>query len=465
MAATSDMAATPRRGRRWLRLPARDAEVIAEADVVVCGAGPAGLGAALAAARRGASVVLLERYGFLGGNFTVAAVGTMCGLYVRESPGRFDHITGGLARAFADELSARGAALGPYPFKDTAVLLYVPWAAKRLADHLVTEGPGSERITLLLHALVADVVLDDETGSLQAVVVASKQGSKAVAGRVFVDATGDADVAAAAGVPWQMAGPGERQFGSMQFFLQHADIDTAMAAGLAAFSEAVAEHGQHLTRDGGALIPTLRPGEAIGAMIRLSRDGAPLDATDLFDLTWGELEGRRRAEEAAEFVRSHVPGFASAFLADTATQQGVRETRHIVGRHTLTGAEVVGLARFPDAVLAAAWPQEYHVSGRGTEYRFLPDGSAYQLPYRSLVPAAGPANVLVAGRCLSADHHASASCRVMAPCFASGEAAGVAAAMLTAGSPEVTGEPIDVATVDTSALRDELVAAGGIVDV
>ncbi|WP_372443429.1 FAD-dependent oxidoreductase [Rhabdothermincola sediminis] len=187
----------------------------------------------------------------------------------------------------------------------------------------------------------------------------------------------------------------------------------------------------------------------------------------LFDPTWGELEGRRRAEEAAAFVQAHVPGFAGAFLSDTATQQGVRETRHVLGQHTLTGDEVMGGARFPDAVLAAAWAQEYHVSVHGTEYRFLPDGVAYQLPYRSLVPSAGPSNLLVAGRCLSADHHALASCRVMAPCFASGEATGATAAMLTAGDAGAAAmlTAVDVSTVDITALRDELVASGAILDV
>jgi hypothetical protein len=442
-------------------VPSRTAPVILDVDVVVCGGGPAGMAAALAAAEEGARVALLERYGFLGGNFTVASVGTMCGLYVRTAPGSFDHVTGGLARRFADELQARGAAIGPYPFKDTAVLLYVPWAAKRLADHLLTESTAAAQITLVLHALVSDVVIDAESGAVDAVIVASKRGPQAVRARVVIDATGDADVAVAAGVPWVMSPPGERQFGSMQFFVQHADVDAALAAGLERLTAEIAAHGDHLTRDGGAVIPTFRPGELVGAMIRLGRNGQPLDGTDLFDLTFGELEGRRRAEEAMAFLRDHMPGFEAAFLADTATQQGVRETRHIVGSYTLTGDDVVRRATFDDAVAACAWPREYHVSGRHTDYEFLADATSYQLPFRSLVPrpASGiPGNLLVAGRCVAADPDASASCRVMAPCMALGEAAGTAAVLAL---PEAGG-PVDVAGVDGAALRDRLSARGAV---
>lgn len=455
-----------------LTIPERSAEVIADADVVVCGAGPAGLAAALAAARDGARVVLLERYGFLGGNFTVAAVGTMCGLFVRNAPGDFDHVTGGIARTFADGLVSAGSALGPYPFKDTAVLLYVPWAAKRLADHLITEAADSERITLLLHSLVSDVVLDPDTGTIRGVVLATKQGPKAVIGRVVVDATGDADIAVAAGAPWGMGGAGMRQFGSMQFFMQHVDVEAAMAAGLGRLGDEIAAHGAHLTRDGGAVIPTLRPGEVIGAMVRLARDGAPIDATDVVDLTWGELEGRRRAEEAAEFLRDHVPGFAEAFLADTATQQGVRETRHLLGRTVLRGEDVAAGRRCEHPVTAAAWPQEYHVRGRGTEYRFLPDGATYQIPFEVMLPeaGAGPSNLIVAGRCVSADHDALASCRVMAPCMAMGEAAGVAAALGTVGAgpsrPARSGAaalPVDVGSIDPQAVTERLIDHGAVI--
>ena len=227
-----------------------------------------------------------------------------------------------------------------------------------------------------------------------------------------------------------MGDPGQRQFASMQFFLQHVDTAALVAAGPDALTKAIAEHGAHLSRDSGALLPTFRPGEVIGAMTRVrAADGGPLDVTDVAQATFGELEGRRLAEEAAAFVVGHVPGCADAFLADTAPVLGVRETRRAVGEYVLTGDDVSGLARFDDAVAAGAWPREYHVVGRGTEYVALPAGGWYQIPFRALRPR-GLANVFVAGRCLSADHDALASTRVMAPSMALGQAAGTAAALL-----------------------------------
>src|SRR5438270_7805899 len=152
----------------------RRAEVVADVDVCVAGGGPAVIGASLAAARAGARVCVLERYGILGGNFTVASVDTICGLYVAEG-GSWAYLTRGVDEEVAEALKAAGAANGPIPFKGTAVLLYVPWAAKRLFDHLLGEH---ENITLFLHALVSDVVGDGER--LDAVVVASKRGPQAV---------------------------------------------------------------------------------------------------------------------------------------------------------------------------------------------------------------------------------------------------------------------------------------------
>ena len=424
-----------------MRVPEREAEVIATADVVVAGGGPAGLGAALAAARLGARVVLCERYGFLGGNLTVAKVGTICGLYVADGRGGYVPVVGGLARELADGLAAHGAGTGPVPFKETAVFLYVPWAAKRLADSLVAAEAG---IDLLLHALVSDVVVAD--GDIRALVLATKQGPKAVEGRVFVDCTGDADVATFAGVPTELGPPGQRQFGSMQFVMQHVDATAALGA-MARFPDLVAEHGAHLSRDGGALIPTFRPGEFVGAMTRVrNRDGAPVDVTDVREATWGELEGRRLAEQAATFLQAHVPGFEDAFLDDTAFALGVRETRRVVGAREHVVAD--------DAIARGAWPREYHVHGRTTEYEFLPPGVSYQVPYRSLRPR-GVSNLLVAGRCVSADHDALASVRVMGPSVALGEAAGTAAALAARD-----GRP--VADVDVDELQNGLVARGAL---
>ncbi|HEX2039897.1 MAG TPA: FAD-dependent oxidoreductase [Acidimicrobiales bacterium] len=432
----------------FVRIAARDAEIVADVDVCVAGGGPAGLGAALAAARLGARVCLLERHGFLGGNFTAASVGSVCGLYVGDGSGGFDYVTRGLAEEVAESLKAAGRAMGPIPFQGSAVLLYVPWAAKRLFDHLVTTEPN---VTLFLHALVSDVV--SAGGRVEAVVVATKRGPVAVRAKAFVDATGDGDVVAFAGGRWMLGEPGFRQHASMQFLMEHADDAVALGEGLAALKPAIEAHGSRLSRDGGALIPTFRPGEFVGAMTRVrAPDGGPLDATRLDHATWGELEGRRLAEEAASFVIEHVPGFAGAFLADTAPNLGVRETRRVVGDYVLTGEDVAGCARFPDAVAAGAWPREYHVAGRSTEYVHLPEGGWYQVPLRSLRPV-GLDNVWVAGRCVSADHDALASLRVMAPSMALGQAAGTAAVLESRGE-------LDVAAVQAS-LREQGAFLGG----
>src|SRR5205807_10265050 len=137
---------------------------------------------------------------------------------------------------------------GPVALKGSAVLLYVPWAAKRLFDHVVAD---EERIELFLHALVSDVVVDGE--HMEAAIVATKRGPQAVRARAFVDATGDADLVVHSGAPWTIGDPGQRQFASMQFFLQHVDMATALAAGPEALNRAIAAHGEHLSRDGGAL--------------------------------------------------------------------------------------------------------------------------------------------------------------------------------------------------------------------
>lgn len=406
-------------------VPAADAPVILDADVVVCGAGSAGLGAALAAARAGVRVALVERWPFFGGNATAASLGSICGLYVQRG-GDFDFLSGGIAREWAQGLSATGSGVGPIPYKDTAVMAYVPWGYKRLADRLITEEAN---ITPLLHSFISGVVRSGD--AIEAVVVATKQGLRAVRGRVFVDATGDADVVFHAGSPWDMGKPGRLQYPSMQFYMQNVDLQTAFAE-LRTLGERIKdayEGGSYaLTRAAGAAIPTMREGEVVGAMTRVAKpDGDPPDGTNVFDLTGAEIAGRAIAEEAARFLTQEVPGFSSAYLQDTAVTLGVRETRHALGEYLLTFEEAAACTKFPDGVAASSWPFEFHTEGADTRWELLPAGDWFEIPLRSLV-AQDVANLLVAGRCISATHEALASSRVTGACMAIGEAAGVAAA-------------------------------------
>ena len=431
-----------------------EAPVVLDADVVVCGAGSAGLGAALAAARNGSKVALVERWPFFGGNATAASLGSICGLYVR-SGGSFEHISNGIAREWAEGLSASGWALGPIPYKETAVMPYVPWGYKRLADRLITD---EERITPLLHSFISGVVRSGD--GIEAVVIATKQGPKAVRGRVFVDATGDADIVFHAGCGWEMGETGRLQYPSMQFYMQNVDLAEAMKAGLGLLAEKIKQaydsRSHDLTRSAGAVIPTMREGEVVGAMMRVAKpSGEVPDGTDVFDLTSAEIRGRAIAEESARFLADEMPGFASSYLQDTATTLGVRETRHAIGDHVLSFDEAAACTKHPDGVAAASWPFEFHTEGAETRWEFLPDGDWFEIPFRSLI-ASGVSNLLVAGRCISATHEALASSRVTGTCMAIGEAAGRAAAMSVS-------EDVGPREIDAEKLRAELVSSGALI--
>jgi hypothetical protein len=434
-----------------IAVPAAEAPVIVDVDVVVCGAGSAGLGAALAAARAGAKVALVERWPFFGGNATAASLGSICGLYVKAKGG-FDHLSGGIAREWAQGLSAAGWAFGPIPYKETAVMTYAPWGYKRLADRLIS---SDERITPLLHSFISGVVRSGD--AIEAVVVATKQGPRAVRGRVFIDATGDADVVYHAGCPWDMGERGRVQYPSMQFYMQNVDLPKAMEAGLGALADKIVdalEHGTYgLTRAGGAVIPTLREGEVVGAMTRVTTpDGAAPDGTDVVALTDAEIKGRAVAEEAARFLVGEMPGFASAYLQDTAVTLGVRETRHALGEHVVTFTEATSCTKFPDGVAASAWPFEFHTDASQTRWEFLPAGDWFEIPLRSLI-VRDASNLLAAGRCVSATHEALASSRVTGVCMAIGESAGAVAAACIA-------EDRTPRELDGEKVRAELVARG-----
>jgi hypothetical protein len=433
-------------------VPSSEAPVIVDADVVVCGAGSAGLGAALSAARAGVRVALVERWPFFGGNATAASLGSICGLYLRSGDDT-QFLSNGIAREWADGLVASGCGFGPIPYKETAVMAYVPWGYKRLADKLIGDA---ELITPLLHSFISGVVMSGDT--IEAVVVATKKGPRAIRGRVFVDATGDADIAYHAGAPWEMGGPGRLQYPSMQFYVQNVDLEEAFAE-LRTLGEAIAEAYEKqtypLTRAAGAVIPTMREGEVVGAMTRVAKaDGSPPDGTDVVDLTDAEMRGREIAEGAAQFLQKEIPGFSSSFLQDTAVTIGIRETRHALGEHIVTFEEAAACTKHADGVAASAWPFEFHTEGADTRWEHLPAGEWFEIPLRSLI-VSGVSNLFVAGRCISATHEALASSRVTGVCMAIGEAAGAAAAQCIA-------EDRSPREIDGEKLRAELESRGAL---
>lgn len=425
-------------------VPAERLPVVAEGDVVVVGGGSAGTAAAITAARAGLRTILVEDFPFLGGMSTGGCVGTFCGFYYREPSGDLQRLVGGFAAEVMDRLLARGDCYGPVPFKTTGAVPYVPWGLKTLYDTMVRAEP---RLTVMLHTRFLQALVRD--GTIEAITVATRAGRAVLRAPYFIDATGDAALALAAGAPVER---GETlQYPSMMFYMEHVDLDRALPH-LFDLNELIERHvdDADLPRRSGNVIPTGRPGEVLVAMSRVSVDGHPADGSDAAELTRAEMLGREQAERCGAFLRERMPGFEQAFVADAAPRLGIRETRRIVGRYALTADDVLGGRKFDDGIGRSAWPIELHVAGGLTEWRFLDDGLWYTIPYRCLVPA-GVTNLLAAGRCLSATREGFASARVIGPCLAEGQAAALAVTL--ARGP---GAALDA--IDVDALRSRLAA-------
>jgi hypothetical protein len=245
----------------------------------------------------------------------------------------------------------------------------------------------------------------------------------------FVDASGDADVSAMAGVPFDdAAASGTVQ--SLSTLFKVANVDVARAAAVpkaelwARMREAAASGDYRLPRIEGSWHRTPYPGVVLVHMTRIPN----VDATDPGQLTRAEVEGRRQVQEYHRFLRDRVPGFEAAVIVATSPAIGVRESRRIHGDHRLTREDVLGARRFEDEIALCGAPIEDHHAGGDTEWRYVGDGGVYGIPYRCLLPA-GVEGLLVAGRCFSATHDAHASARSMATCMAMGQAAGTAAAL------------------------------------
>ena len=398
------------------------------AAVVVIGSGAAGATAAIAAARTGAQTLLIERYGFLGGTSTMV-LDTFYGFY---TPGATrQRVVGGLPWEVVERLRQTGYLIErPNSYGAGQGITYDPQLLTVVWEQLASEAG----VTLALHTVVVDVLTSADR--ISGLVVANKAGLGLITGDLFIDTSGDADVCARAGAPYEdAAASGSVQSLTTTFSVANVDERRALAVTRAEFEarmRAANLSGEyHLPREEGSAHRTPMPGLIATNMTRV----AAVDAIDPAALTAAELEGRRQAVEYARFLRDQIPGYEAAYLTRFSTQIGVRETRRVYGQYRLTRDDVLSARRFPDAIAQCGAPIEDHHAGRDTLWEYVPDGGTYDIPYGCLVPQR-IGNLLFAGRCLSATHDAHASVRSMGQCMAMGQAVGTAAALALAAGVE-----------------------------
>ena len=414
--------------------PARKIPLYGEYEVVVLGGGPAGIAAAVAAARAGRRTLLIERYGFLGGMGTAAGVTNFCGLHANVHGG-MHRVVQGVASELLTRIDRLGGLNAPHLILGKILAQAYDTAAYKIAaDDLV----AAHKVELLFHALGAGVVMHDDR-RIHALMVETKAGRQAVTASLFIDCSGDGDLAAWAGAAFEVGdNAGSMLFPSMMFRLNGIDPEKAGEAWrtIPALMEQAEAAGTHKFPRKAAIVRPQRSGiEWRVNFTQLARaDGKAINGLEPDELTRGEIDGRRQAVEAFAFLRT-VPGFEKSYIVDLPPQLGIRETRRVIGGHMLSGEDVLGCASFDDSIGVNGWPMEQHVAGDVT-FKFppIPESRGFnELPYRMLVPE-GLDNLLVAGRCASMTHEGQSAARVSGGCFVMGEAAGTAAALALGGN-------------------------------
>ena len=428
----------------------KNAPIVGEYDVVVCGGGPAGFIAAIAAARNGARTALVERYGFLGGMATMGYVNPVSVFTYNDS-----QVVGGIPWEFVQKLENMGGGFIEKPLGNVA---FEQEHYKLLAQRMTLEAG----VDLYMHSYLSGCVMDG--GRISQVIIENKNGTEALSSKVFIDCTGDGDLAALASVEMQPDEGAPLQPLSSYFILGGVDLDTPM------MQEAIRHNKQGenchclpvreklLERKEELGIPEFggpwfcRTGQDGVVTVNMTRTAG--NAIDNRDFVRAECVLREDAFRMAALLKDNFDEFKDSYLIAVSVQGGIRETRRIKGVHTITADEYVTAYHYHDSIARGAHPIDVHVaSGPAQNITFLKT-PAY-VPYRALI-APTHSNLIVAGRCLSADKKAFASLRVQASCMDMGQAAGTAAAMAA-----ISGLPVQ--EVNTELLVTKLREQGSII--
>lgn len=404
--------------------------IYAEVDVLVAGGGAAGVAAAETAARLGNNVLLVEKYGSLGGAAVAGLSGTICGLYLASDVNRKpEKIVYGFADKFCSEMEKKNGITKPQVYGKTWTVTHDPQVWREVAEGLVEEAGAN----ILYHTRIIGVIKEDN--DFKGIVIDTKSGMAAIMAEILIDATGDADLIYRSGLDYVMGDNGRIQNPTTIFRLGGVDVerffrywgeDTICPTKVTELIEELSMKGEYdLPRKKIWIFDTPRPNELLVNATRIvGKDKRELNVTLPQDHTEAEILGRRQARGYADFIKKYIVGCEDSFINDMAFEVGVRQTRTIVGVSSLTNQDVLEHRKCKDGIAKAPWPIELHY-GEKPKVEWLLD-DYYEVPFGTLVPTEGE-NIIVAGRCLAAEHEALASARVTGQCFQYGHAAGIAA--------------------------------------
>lgn len=448
-----------------------------EYDVVVAGGGVSGCAAAVSAARIGASVLVIEQNGYPGGTLTGCGVGPMMTYHAGQK-----QVIKGFMQEVVDRLVNLGYSPGHVPDTKQYTDTVTPFSAeglKLVLDELLTQSG----CTVLYHTFTGAVITAG--GRISGIEICNKDGLNRVRGKVYIDATGDGDIAAWAGAPMTKGRTGDGASQPMTMKMKYCGVDTAalkayvlenltnfprmqphaallrqdIPMDLEGFDDEVAQAKAAgeltIARENILLFGTNRNGEYIINTTRVINH----DATDALSLSNAEIVGRRQCAELDRFLRMKVPGFENALLEFTGPSIGIRSSRQLQGAYILTAEDILSCKPFSSVIAHSGYPIDIHnPKGEGTDSTFLSErGSYYSIPYEVMI-CGELKNLLVTGRCVSATFEAQAAIRLTPSAGAMGQAAGIAAAQAATGGG-------DTRRVDVGQVQKELLTQGAYLEI